>query len=116
MTDDLKNTELLACPVCGATPKIVDRGAVGVRCHGPDHLIWAYGATAALAVKRWNRRSPAPAPAGLREAVEAAGMNATLPDGYRWGSDAMEAFSFGKRRAVEAILSALPAAGEGNGA
>lgn len=31
------------------------------------------------------------------------GQAATLPVGYRWGSDALEHFEFGKRRAVAAI-------------
>ena len=37
------------------------------------------------------------------EAAANAGQMATLPEGYQWGSEAMEHFNFGKKRAVAAI-------------
>lgn len=40
-----------------------------------------------------------------------AAHDASLPEGYRWGYDAMEQFYFAKRRCVEAIL-ALSVTGE----
>lgn len=33
--------------------------------------------------------------------------NATLPDGFRWGRDAMESFNFGRKRAALAVRAAL---------
>lgn len=39
---------------------------------------------------------------GIEEAARVAG-SAKLPEHYRWGHDAMEQFTFGLRRAVEAI-------------
>lgn len=42
-----------------------------------------------------------------REEIETAGLNAKLPSHFRWGSDAMEQFEYGKRRATETILALL---------
>lgn len=53
--------------------------------------------------------------AEVRRALEAAcraAEGAALPRGYRWGDDALEAFTFGKERAAGAIR-ALMASEEG---
>jgi hypothetical protein len=42
-----------------------------------------------------------------QNAALAAGLAATLPPGFQWGSDAMEQFNFGKERAVDAMRAAL---------
>lgn len=41
------------------------------------------------------------------EIVVKAAENASLPDHYRWGEDAMEAFNFGKTRAALAVRETL---------
>lgn len=43
----------------------------------------------------------------LKAAVLRAGQDATLPEGYRWGHDAMEQFEVGKRQATLAILELM---------
>ena len=42
-----------------------------------------------------------------REAIREVGYNAPLPEHYQWGEDAMESYDFGRKRATDAILSAL---------
>lgn len=41
------------------------------------------------------------------EQLAAAARNATLPEGYHWGREAMEQFNYGKERAALAILALL---------
>lgn len=44
--------------------------------------------------------------AQTREECAVIAMNATLPEDFQWGHDAMEQFDFGKERAAEAIRAA----------
>jgi hypothetical protein len=43
----------------------------------------------------------------LIELLANAAMEATLPEGFQWGDDAMEAFNFGKSRAYLAMRKAF---------
>ena len=45
----------------------------------------------------------------LIAAIRKEGLEADLPEGYRWGRDAMEQFEVGKRCATTAILALLQA-------
>ena len=53
--------------------------------------------------KQEIRQAEAAARRKALEAAESAARDATLPERYQWGDDAMEQFNFGKQRAAEAI-------------
>lgn len=59
------------------------------------------GASADEADRLWNLL-PNDDQRTMEQCVNAA-IGATLPVGFHWGTDALDAFNFGKRRAVQAI-------------